>query len=95
MPCELKIKLNIRYVDTSNVKTEDGVVNGTMGLLRHITLKSDSQTVDKLSLDFQNDAVGQMAKSSHAPKLRDSKQYSATFSSHRKNFKQHSSAEKL
>ena len=57
----VRLKLNMKYMITTNLDVEDGLVNGSCGVLKLITfnLTANSTSVDKIWLDFGvNTAVG-------------------------------------
>ena len=51
LPSKLRLKLHIKYMITSNIDVEDGLVNGACGVLKFLTLSS-SNTAELLWLDF-------------------------------------------
>jgi len=52
LPTKIIFKLGIKYMITSNVGVEDGLVNGAKGVLRHVNFEHESTTVSKIRLEF-------------------------------------------
>lgn len=61
LPTTLKLRLNIRYMVTNNVNTEDGLVNGATGYLRQVTSGSNGRT-SVLWLQFEDPVIGQITR---------------------------------
>lgn len=59
LPYDLDLKVGIRYMVTTNIDIEDGLVNGACGILKHIEFDEENPTQPKtLFLDFNSDRVG-------------------------------------
>ena len=58
----VRLKIGIKYMLTSNIDIEDGLVNGTSGVLKLVTF-NNKEEIDKLWLDFlPNENVGFKAR---------------------------------
>lgn len=57
LPTELRLKIGIKYMITTNVNIKDGLVNGACGTLRYIKLKNDAPEI--LFLEFPKDVGGE------------------------------------
>ncbi|KAJ8915563.1 hypothetical protein NQ315_012447 [Exocentrus adspersus] len=57
LPYSLGFKIGIKYMTTTNLDVEDGLVNGACGILRHITF-SENQNVKIVWLEFLEKRVG-------------------------------------
>lgn len=68
LPHKLQLKIGIRYMITSNIDLEDGLVNGATGILRFIDFQNPSETDPKkkipktLYIEFASNQVGQKAR---------------------------------
>jgi ATP-dependent exoDNAse (exonuclease V) alpha subunit len=64
VPYEISIKIGIKYVVVKNVQQSDGIVNGAVGRLEHITFdpKNDSEC-QVLWIQFEDARVGAKARS--------------------------------
>lgn len=62
LPHELKLKIGIKYMVTTNIDVEDGLVNGACGILQKIIFKPNTNKPYKVFLDFSSDSVGQKAR---------------------------------
>jgi PIF1-like helicase/Helitron helicase-like domain at N-terminus/UvrD-like helicase C-terminal domain len=65
LPRELTLKIDIRYMVTVNVDVEDGLVNGSAGILRHIETLTDVNGIEKpfrVWIDFGDENVGSSAR---------------------------------
>ncbi len=68
LPQTLQFKLGARYLMTINVSTEDGLVNGASGVLRHVSIASkivDGHIVDRAEImwvEFDSPDVGAQAR---------------------------------
>lgn len=56
LPTSLRLKTGIKYMITTNIDVEDGLVNGTCGILKKITFTNKSH-VDKLWFSFMPDTT--------------------------------------
>ena len=61
LPYTLKLCLNIRYMITNNLNTEDGLVNGVIGSLMQIDYL-DNNEVLRVWLEFENESTGKQAR---------------------------------
>ena len=61
LPKSLILKVGIKYMVTNNIDISDGLVNGTTGILRDITLCQDR--IEILWLDFGIETIGFSARS--------------------------------
>lgn len=48
LPCVLRIKCELKAMITTNIDTQDKLVNGTCGVIKQVTLKDDSDEIDKI-----------------------------------------------
>ncbi|XP_015125653.1 ATP-dependent DNA helicase PIF2-like, partial [Diachasma alloeum] len=55
---KIKLKYGIKYMITSNVNILDGLVNGSCGVLEHITFSSGSEVPEKVWINFNNPNIG-------------------------------------
>ncbi|XP_055856560.1 uncharacterized protein LOC129919626 isoform X2 [Episyrphus balteatus] len=61
----VRLKKNIKYMITTNIDVEDGLVNGACGELKHISMKPNTSEVDKIWILFPpNPQVGLKARQS-------------------------------
>lgn len=60
LPTRLKLRLNIRYMITNNINTEDGLVNGATGHLRQVSIANGLATI--LWLQFDDPVIGQITR---------------------------------
>lgn len=58
----LDLKVGIKYMMTSNLDIEDGLVNGASGILRHIEFNPNTNTPKVLYFEFDSDRTGQKAR---------------------------------
>ncbi|XP_055845331.1 uncharacterized protein LOC129911529 [Episyrphus balteatus] len=59
----VRLKKNIKYMITTNIDVEDGLVNGACGELKHISMKPNTNEVDKIWILFPpNPRVGLKAQ---------------------------------
>lgn len=80
MPYDLILTLNYPYMITTNICVEDGLVNGAIGLLKHVELKpqetnstsqaSNDSNIHCLWLEFtENTLIGRQTRSKIRPKV--------------------------
>jgi hypothetical protein len=62
LPYKLRLKVGIKYMVTCNLDVEDGLVNGSCGVLKLITFKINTTDPLKLWLDFNSEVVGNKAR---------------------------------
>lgn len=62
-PTELRLKIGIKYMITANIDVEDGLVNGSCGVLKHISFCDGNPT--KVWLDFNSKKVGNKARNQY------------------------------
>lgn len=60
LPSLLRLKVGLRYMITSNIDVEDGLVNGACAVLRYVQCVKEKPHV--LFLDFQSKSIGQKAR---------------------------------
>jgi len=71
LPKVVVLKIGIRYMITANIDLQDGLVNGTTGILRRIDLAvvDDIQVPRVLWIEYELDQIGQKARSLFPPRL--------------------------
>ena len=69
-PCEtgnlrkiLQVKVGARVMITTNIDVSDGLTNGAMGFVSHISMDRLSQDIKAILVVFDNPDVGEDAKS--------------------------------
>lgn len=55
---KIQLKYGIKYMVTSNVDVLDGLVNGSCGVLEHITFSPNTEIPDKLWINFNHPNIG-------------------------------------
>lgn len=61
---EIPLKIGIKYMIIRNVDTNDGLVNGAIGILRHITFHNNGDSnVELIWIEFTNKSIGKRARS--------------------------------
>jgi hypothetical protein len=66
LPSELRFKCGVKYLVTINQNTSDGIVNGAVGILKHIVLtknkQEDKPLVKRVYLLFDVELVGRFTR---------------------------------
>lgn len=65
LPCQVLFKVGIKYMITSNIDIEDGLVNGACGVLKHITFENNSVDISIVWIEFNIETVGRKARSKY------------------------------
>jgi hypothetical protein len=68
LPSAISLKLNCKYTIIANIDVNDGLANGTFGLLKQIIKTDDGQYAKILMFDFQDNEIGVKAKEKYAKK---------------------------
>ena len=58
MPSEIILQIGIKYMITRNINVDDGLFNGTCGILREIQLDPTGRYAELLWLDFMDTDIG-------------------------------------
>lgn len=69
LPHRINLKIGIRYMITTNIDIEDGLVNGACGILKYIEFEKNQPKT--LFLDFNSDRVGTKARREYKQNLPD------------------------
>ncbi|XP_031629676.1 uncharacterized protein LOC116344956 [Contarinia nasturtii] len=68
----IDLKIGIRYMITTNIDIEDGIVNGACGVLKYIQFEENQPNKPKtLFMDFSSDRVGSKARREYKHNLGD------------------------
>jgi hypothetical protein len=43
LPCKIPLAMGYPYIITTNIDVEDGIINGAIGILKHMELLSDDE----------------------------------------------------
>lgn len=64
---EIHLKINIKYMITRNINVADGLANGVVGILKHISFDQVDNTdvPNILWLDFQSNRIGNICRSDY------------------------------